>query len=408
MNPVQKALTDLLSTAIRNQPPQPQPLTAQEWGALYKLAVEHQVHPLIYSAVKELIRENSELQLLLRTWELSSVAQVIGQKNRMAELPAVFSTLEAHGIPAIYLKGLTLSALYPFPDLRTMSDIDILVRPADQERAIAALRTMGYQLDIAHSNDKHLHCTKTGSLTVEVHRSLLSDVSNTVEIEAAVWSKPQSYVLGGQYIQVPDDEDTIVYLFLHLVQHIHSFGFGVKQLCDLVLFLEIKKPDLYRIEAALQPYQADQFFRALLACMQKLFDYQPSGFENALECVEPKTREALIQFTLTGGVYGKLDEAHQSSKLYADYIEPGASASLLHRLKAMRRILLPNWSELSPKYTYHYIRKRPFLLPAAWLHRLVRLIVRKDYTPNVKYRFLFKGKAYAHTKNDLLQQLKLQ
>lgn len=49
------------------------------------------------------------------------------------------------GIPVVYLKGFALAhTLYDDPDVRTIGDLDVLVRAADRDRLIAALADRGF------------------------------------------------------------------------------------------------------------------------------------------------------------------------------------------------------------------------------------------------------------------------
>ncbi len=52
------------------------------------------------------------------------------------------------GIPVVYLKGFALAhSLYPDPDIRTIGDLDILVRPEDLDRLLAFLADNGFAFD---------------------------------------------------------------------------------------------------------------------------------------------------------------------------------------------------------------------------------------------------------------------
>lgn len=52
------------------------------------------------------------------------------------------------GIAVVYLKGFAFAhSLYPDPDIRTIGDIDILVRPADLDGLLAFLTSHGFEFD---------------------------------------------------------------------------------------------------------------------------------------------------------------------------------------------------------------------------------------------------------------------
>lgn len=59
----------------------------------------------------------------------------------------VAAELEASGVDVVALKGAALVVdTYPSPGLRPMDDLDLLVRPADQDGAAQVLRSRGYEL----------------------------------------------------------------------------------------------------------------------------------------------------------------------------------------------------------------------------------------------------------------------
>ncbi len=64
-------------------------------------------------------------------------------------LPEVLAALGAAGVGAVPVKGAVLADLvWPVPDARPMADIDVIVRPAERERAVRALLAAG----LAHAH----------------------------------------------------------------------------------------------------------------------------------------------------------------------------------------------------------------------------------------------------------------
>jgi hypothetical protein len=64
----------------------------------------------------------------------------------LGELQRVFEALDAAGVPALAFKGAAaLDRLYADPGARPMDDADLLVRPADRDRAADVLGRLGYE-----------------------------------------------------------------------------------------------------------------------------------------------------------------------------------------------------------------------------------------------------------------------
>ncbi|HEX9126628.1 MAG TPA: nucleotidyltransferase family protein, partial [Methylomirabilota bacterium] len=75
-------------------------------------------------------------------------SQALWQANVIRALDAALDALEAGGIRAVVLKGPALvERFYPDPSLRFSSDLDILVADADTDRAVAALKPLGYSVE---------------------------------------------------------------------------------------------------------------------------------------------------------------------------------------------------------------------------------------------------------------------
>ncbi len=61
-----------------------------------------------------------------------------------SELTEIVRWFNEADVPVMLLKGAALNlTVYPRPDLRPMSDLDLLVRPGDAERALSLLKGHG-------------------------------------------------------------------------------------------------------------------------------------------------------------------------------------------------------------------------------------------------------------------------
>lgn len=77
------------------------------------------------------------------------VGAVAARRQQYAALlPDVLRVLDAGGVGAVPVKGAVLAdRVWPVPDARPMADVDLVVRPAERERAAAALTSAGFVLD---------------------------------------------------------------------------------------------------------------------------------------------------------------------------------------------------------------------------------------------------------------------
>lgn len=162
------------------------------------------------------------------------------------DLAVLLRALAAETIPAIPLKGAFLAeAVYPHPAARPMSDVDVLVRPAERLRVDEVLRGLGYRrADDAHSwafdvaYDAATSYDGTNGARVDVHWRVLNDPRygwNPAEAEA-VWDRTVPITLAGEPSLALAPEDLVLSLAAHLAVH-HGLS-GLVWYWDLKLVLD--------------------------------------------------------------------------------------------------------------------------------------------------------------------------
>jgi hypothetical protein len=143
------------------------------------------------------------------------------------------------GIRAIVLKGAHLATLIcPRPELRPMSDIDLLLSQTDLQRARLVLHEMGYRGDEQDDKSRASHIpplSKTFHPRVELHWRL--DEMQPQSHEEDIWNRSRQVFVAGESARVLCPEDLIVHLCLHGAGH-HQFSCGGKLFMDLHYILK--------------------------------------------------------------------------------------------------------------------------------------------------------------------------
>ncbi len=154
------------------------------------------------------------------------------------------------GIPVVYLKGFALAhSLYPDPDIRTIGDIDILVRPADLGALLMFLEDQGFEFDplpmapwgfISDASFMPL-VSPEGDCNIDIHvqpdcypayRSL------TVE-DVFAHSVVQS--IAGRDVYIPCIEHSMLLCLTNAAKD--KFGiFSVRKLVDIAMLLRSRLP----------------------------------------------------------------------------------------------------------------------------------------------------------------------
>lgn len=162
------------------------------------------------------------------------------------DLATLLRALAGEKIAVIPLKGAFLAeTVYPHPAARPMSDIDVLVPPAERLRVDGVLRGLGYRrghdahswaFDVAY--DAATSYDGAGGARVDVHWRLLNDPRyGWAHAEAdAVWDRALPVTLAGEPALALASEDLVLSLATHLAIH-HGLS-GLVWYWDLALVLD--------------------------------------------------------------------------------------------------------------------------------------------------------------------------
>ena len=139
----QELLLRLLAFPWASSRPAAAPLAEPEASAVARLALAHGLGPLLYGRLRgQDILPPATMAELRRAYYDNA-----GRSARLWHaLETALRALAQAGIPTLLLKGAALvQTVYENPALRPMGDLDLLVRPADAGRALAALAGLGYR-----------------------------------------------------------------------------------------------------------------------------------------------------------------------------------------------------------------------------------------------------------------------
>ena len=158
-------------------------------------------------------------------------------------LEHVLAVLASADVEAMVLKGVPLALLhYPRPGLRPMSDFDVLVRPGDAPRALAAVTAAGWVPDWTLRPDFvvrgfEVPCSRPGGESVlDLHWRLVPWVNRDGSADdPALWSSAVPLVIAGQRAWAPAPHD----LVLHVILHAYRSGWDEvpRWVTDVVLVL---------------------------------------------------------------------------------------------------------------------------------------------------------------------------
>lgn len=409
MNNAQKQFIDILSAGIRGKSAD-KVYDNVEWDEVIDLADKHKVDGIIYLALRKskLISNIGEEKISL----LKQKAAITGitQSRHISGLSTVLNKINERNIPVIVLKGLVVREFYPQPDQRSMNDADILVHEGDVEKVKQLLIDMGYVYLEDHKASHHIALVHHKYPFIELHWNLFKrdGFSNELEhYERLIWRRAIKVNVGEAEVLSLSYEDLALHLCMHMAAHLAATGFGVRQLCDLVLLVEHNGDEIdwnsFIMKARM--YGFEKFGKIIFLLCNKLFNMEAPKEINIKVVNNKKYVSALLDEIFEAGVHGKKEMANQFATQVAFNFEEKDSNATLGAINRYFRFIFPKIDDMSDKYSY--AKKVKILAPIAWIHHLFAGVFASEYSFKDKVEFLTKGAAKAANRNKLLDWMEL-
>ena len=216
-------------------------LTEKEWDQVVMLADRHEVLALLTPVLDpDRLSEKQQLMVELKT------ARTIQKGIQLQALNArLTGLLKGEGIMAVTLKGCAVARLYPVPEYRKTTDIDLFVdnRKA-AEQAVQILCANGFRLSKEWHANHHFVLLSERNEEVELHTTWTEDFKEKrlnqylekLQKESSRHCQPADC----QGFQIYGYETAWqgFYLLIHMLLHFVGSGFGLRNLCDWVVLWE--------------------------------------------------------------------------------------------------------------------------------------------------------------------------
>ena len=369
----------LLKASLRGERPElRRKPDKQEWDLVLKLAGMHRVLPLMLNAVYPDLRDcDPELAEAVKR---QARQQIVFQTMKTMAFLDLNQRLQQAGVKALVVKGLVCRELYPTPDCRESADEDILICGEWLHDARKVLQDFGLQTDMdltqqSESYEIPYRGTQT-PLYIELHKQLFPPESEAVgdwnRFFESAHDNAVPVQIRGTTVYTLNHTDHLFYLICHAFKHFLHSGFGIRQVCDIMLYANCygRQADWLQILENCCKIRADRFAAALFRIGQNHLNFDPerAGYPDIWKAITVDEMP-LLEDLLEGGVYG----GASMSRRHSSNITLDAVASQKHGKKRKNAVLLsvfPTAEKLSGRYPY--LKKYPVLVPLAWCHRLMR------------------------------------
>lgn len=220
----QLAGADLLAPDDATSKPSPlrdEPLTTDEFDRLLAQVRHHRIPGVLLAAVLEgLLPVTDAQRTAIGDVHRDACASTLGLERRLLQ---VVETLEAARIEVVVLKGTAHAHLLePDPAMRHFGDLDLLVRAADLERAIAVLeRDRGARRDapeLRRGYDRRFAKGVTlveDGVEIDLHRTLLYGTFAYSFDPDELFDRTVTFEVGGRHLRALGPEHRLLHVCYH-------------------------------------------------------------------------------------------------------------------------------------------------------------------------------------------------
>lgn len=336
-------LLHLLKSVLENTQPQEKPETLS-FEKLFNLAREHSVANMAFYAVERLSVQPAEP--LMSEWRELRDKAIVKDITQLSDLELIGEAMSAGGVRFLPLKGSVLKNLYPQSDMRTMSDIDMLIDEENAEKAREIMLSLGYTCE-HFGYDVHDVYFKKPVMNVEIHRALFGEEGQEFR---EIFKDPMSMCKptdGAEYHFT--DESFLAYILAHAAKHYNEGGTGIRSFMDIWVYLNAKggAVDSERVFAMLEPSGFSGSARDFVRLSEIWFGSAESS----------EKYDKMTAYILSCGTYGTIQNSVENK------VRAKGKVNYLFRL------VFPTFEHM--KQHYPILKKTPLLLPFCWLKRLV-------------------------------------
>lgn len=374
MNKVNDALIKLLSVSTACRPSETIELDAEEWKQLYNEAVGHQIHLLIYS---EANKYGSKVNpALFDSWMKNTIFRVLQSSQSFAVVGGLLDALRDANVPILVLKGLHYKYLYQEPDLRIMSDIDLLTDQQSLDAAVKVIESFGYVRCVDKIEPKHLEFFHEKYIPIELHFALFTEAKRKIALSfnREIWNSAYYFEAEDMSFLVPSHVNQMLYCCIHMTNHFGKGGFGLRQLSDFNLLarqVEDEEDWTLLLEQA-HRYGIGRFVEVMIYICGKLFGLRVPDAILRMYSGDEEYIDLMTDAIFDSGAFGGKDKRIASNRSLATYIHQLGENKKISGLK----YLFPPRESLGAAYSY--VQRHAILLPVAWAHRLINNFTRRD------------------------------
>ena len=311
--------------------------------------------PMWYRTLHEAANNTLVSETFVETLHQSRLLETGNYMLQSQGLKIIKSTLDDEKINHVIFKGCHIRELiYDEPAIRPACDIDVLISPNDQIKAIQALVNAGYQVVPDPENISHEISLDKGGISIDLHWDIMRPGRTRIPMTEILLKTRKEFPIHWGL----NNDATIFLMLVHPVFTKYSTTphSTLIRIVDLAHWIETKEPDWEQIESWLEDAGVRTAAWITLEWLRQLAQITPPA--SFMECIQPgKLRinylrywikknlssrlinyPRLIQITFTLPAHDKFSDAMQA-----------ITTLLKEKLSASKKM-----NELTATYEEHY------------------------------------------------------
>lgn len=359
---------DMTKGWLLGKPLQEEPLTEEEWLHIYKLACQHKLDLGIFESCYRSEGFAGMPSGLREYWQKSAQINGAQEVQKVYRFLNVYRELVTRGLKPLVVKGILCRMLYAKPYTRPSADEDMYVQRDQFEHCCEILMELGFQR-VSGEEDRVAAMQDTCScLHLEIHRDLFDSGKLTDRFQGWIkgcFERCEVYRFEGVPVYGMDPQTHFLYLLAHLMKHFVGPGIGIRQLCDISLWLNRygDRIEWLKVQRKLREAGCELFCLNILELCVRYFGLYRKKIQWPAKVWDQTDPEDLLEDLLDAGIYGKSSQSRlHSSTMTLAAVQDG------RKKLSVRSAVFPSAEKL--KGRYGFLGKYPFLLPAAWMHRM--------------------------------------
>ena len=359
----EKVFTELLSGYINGEKVKAVD-SSVDWDRIKELGNIHNVSGIIYVALND--SGYSVPGDIKGEFYRSFLATAVMSAKRDNEAGNIIKLLTDNGIWHLVSKGYIIKNYYPNPELRTMGDIDFLVKE-DIEKAGNVLAQNGYSISGEYYNEIGFD---KGGLHFELHDQLNERIGNGIDFGKYYKGKCEKAVLIDGRTYRLTDEDHFIYTVVHIAKHFSQSGCGIRMIMDVAVIIKHfgDTLDWKYIWSEFDKIDLKDFALNVVDICRIWFNTDVTGIvdESKLKLKQNTgLYNEICDYIISAGVFGKYNRNSDFNILKNQHIKNNKTSG---KVKNFIYWFFPDDEFMRMKYDW-YKNKPVWLLPAVWVYR---------------------------------------